>query len=110
MLAAQKDSESKELEAKLHQERMDSTFQRDMLQYLIQDQVDIQIDENLFKDREGNTTTHASYSDHTQYSKPLHTVVLLGGHLLYRIRQNGALLYYACYVYISLKSHIYNTN
>ena len=55
MLAAQKDAESKELEAKLHQERMDSTFQRDMLQYLIQDQVDIQIDESLFKDREGTT-------------------------------------------------------
>ena len=55
VLAAQKDAESKELEAKLHQERMDSTFQRDMLQYLIQDQVDIQIDESLFKDREGTT-------------------------------------------------------
>ena len=55
VLAAQKDAESKELEAKLHQERMDSTFQRDMLQYLIQDQVDIQIDESLFKDREGMT-------------------------------------------------------
>ena len=55
VLAAQKDAESKELEAKLHQERMDSTFQRDMLQYLIQDQADIQIDESLFKDREGTT-------------------------------------------------------
>ena len=55
VLAAQKDAESKELGAKLHQERMDSTFQRDMLQYLIQDQVDIQIDESLFKDREGTT-------------------------------------------------------
>ena len=55
VLAAQKDAESKELEAKLHQERMDSTFQRDMLQYLIQDQVDIQIDESLFQDREGTT-------------------------------------------------------
>ena len=37
----------KELEAKLHHERMDGTFQREMLQYLIQDKVDIEIDQSL---------------------------------------------------------------
>ena len=54
MFASQKDSENKELLAKLHQERMDSTFQRDMLQYLIQDKVDIEIDDSLIREREGN--------------------------------------------------------
>ena len=49
LLAAQKDSENKELLAKLHQERMDSTFQRDMLQYLIQDKVDIEIDDGFMR-------------------------------------------------------------
>lgn len=39
--------------AKLHQERMDSTFQRDMLQYLIQDKVDIEIDDSLLSHRDG---------------------------------------------------------
>ena len=62
LLAAQKDAESKELQAKLHQERMDSTFQRDMLQYLIQDSVDVQIDENLLQDREGTQAeSHPQY-------------------------------------------------
>ncbi len=52
-MAAQKESESKELEAKLHQERMDSTFQRDMLQYLIQDATGVEIDSSLLHDRDG---------------------------------------------------------
>ncbi len=55
-MAAQKESESKELEAKLHQERMDSTFQRDMLQYLIQDATGVEIDSSLLQDREGMTS------------------------------------------------------
>ena len=53
LLAAQKESENKELLAKLHQERMDGTFQRDMLQYLIQDKVDIEIDDSLLTHRDG---------------------------------------------------------
>ena len=55
MLAAQKESESKELVAKLHQERMDGTFQRDMLQYLIRDKVDIDIDDSLLMQHNGET-------------------------------------------------------
>ena len=54
-MVAQKEAESKELLAKLHQERMDSTFQRDMLQYLIQDKVDIEIDDSLLSHRNGET-------------------------------------------------------
>ena len=55
LMVAQKEAESKELLAKLHQERMDSTFQRDMLQYLIQDKVDIEIDDSLLSHRNGET-------------------------------------------------------
>ena len=50
--AAQKDSENKELIAKLHQERMDSTFQRDMLQFLIQDEVQLDVDD-IIQNRQG---------------------------------------------------------
>ena len=46
-MSAQKDAENKELTAKLHQERMDATFQRDMLQYLIADKVDIDFDDSI---------------------------------------------------------------
>ena len=54
LVAAQRETEGKELVAKLHQERMDSTFQRDMLHYLIQDKVDIDIDDSLITHREGS--------------------------------------------------------
>ena len=54
--AALKESESKELVAKLHQERMDGTFQRDMLQYLIRDKGDIDIDDSLLMQRDGEIT------------------------------------------------------
>jgi len=47
LLAAQKDDECRELVAKLHQEQMESIFQRDMLQYLIQDKVDVEIDNGI---------------------------------------------------------------
>jgi hypothetical protein len=55
MLAAQKEAENRELIAKLHQERMDSTFQRDMLQYLIQSDkgIAIDIEDNLLGNRDG---------------------------------------------------------
>ena len=55
-MAALKESESKELVAKLHQERMDGTFQRDMLQYLIRDKGDIDIDDSLLMQRDGEIT------------------------------------------------------
>ena len=55
VLAAQKEAESKELVAKLHQERMDGTFQRDMLQYLIRDKVDLDIDDSLLMQRDGES-------------------------------------------------------
>ena len=42
--ASQKETESKELSAKLHQENVNSTLQRDMLQYLIVHQTGIEID------------------------------------------------------------------
>ena len=47
LLAAQKDDDCRELVAKLHQEQMESIFQRDMLQYLIQDKVDVEIDNGV---------------------------------------------------------------
>ena len=52
LVSAQKDAENKELLAKLHQERMDTTFQRDMLQYLIADKVDIDFDEAVLTSRD----------------------------------------------------------
>ena len=44
---ALKSDECKEMEAKLHQEQMESIFQRDMLQYLIQDKVDVAVDHGI---------------------------------------------------------------
>jgi len=44
---ALKTDECKEMEAKLHQEQMESIFQRDMLQYLIYDKVDVAVDHGL---------------------------------------------------------------
>lgn len=53
LFAAQKEWESKELLARLHQEKIESTLQRDMLQYLIKDHVEIDIDDSLLRSREG---------------------------------------------------------
>jgi len=44
---ALKTDECREMEAKLHQEQMESIFQRDMLQYLIQDKVDVAVDHGV---------------------------------------------------------------
>jgi len=44
---ALKNDECKEMEAKLHQEQMESIFQRDMLQYLIQDKADVAVDHGV---------------------------------------------------------------
>jgi len=44
---ALKSDECKEMEAKLHQEQMESIFQRDMLQYLIHDKVDVAVDHGI---------------------------------------------------------------
>ena len=44
---ALKNDECKEMEAKLHQEQMESIFQRDMLQYLIQDKADVAVDHGI---------------------------------------------------------------
>jgi len=46
-MCALKTDECKEMEAKLHQEQMESIFQRDMLQYLIQDKVDVAVDHGV---------------------------------------------------------------
>jgi len=46
-MCALKSDECKEMEAKLHQEQMESIFQRDMLQYLIQDKVDVAVDHGI---------------------------------------------------------------
>jgi len=47
LMYALKSDECKEMEAKLHQEQMESIFQRDMLQYLIQDKVDVAVDHGV---------------------------------------------------------------
>jgi len=44
---ALKSDECKEMEAKLHQQQMESIFQRDMLQYLIHDKVDVAVDHGI---------------------------------------------------------------
>ena len=44
---ALKSDECKETEAKLHQEQMESIFQRDLLQYLIQDKADVAVDHGI---------------------------------------------------------------
>jgi len=44
---ALKTDDCKEMEAKLHQEQMESILQRDMLQYLIQDKVDVAVDHGI---------------------------------------------------------------
>lgn len=49
----EKDAENKDLSAKLHQYKMDSTYQRDVLQILIQDKENIDIDESLLSPRKG---------------------------------------------------------
>jgi len=46
-MCALKSDECKEMEAKLHQEQMESIFQRDMLQYLIQDKADVAVDHGV---------------------------------------------------------------
>lgn len=47
MLAAQREGEKKELAAKLHQESVNNTLARDMLQFLIVNQEGVDIDESL---------------------------------------------------------------
>ena len=58
MQVAAKEAESKELMAKLHHERMDTTFQRDILHYLIQDKVDVEIDDSIIGTHDGMTRPH----------------------------------------------------
>ena len=61
--ASQKETESKELNAKLHQENVNSTLQRDMLQYLIVNQTGIEIDgvdDSLIRDQIGTYSYSAT--------------------------------------------------
>ncbi|KAK6191402.1 hypothetical protein SNE40_003100 [Patella caerulea] len=44
MMSAQKDSEAKELHAKLHQTELNNTLQQDLLKHMIADHVDIEVD------------------------------------------------------------------
>ena len=58
MQASQKDAENKELRAKLHQENVNSTLQRDMLQFLIVNQTGLEIegvDDSLIRDQPGSS-------------------------------------------------------
>lgn len=73
MLAAQKEAENRELQAKLHQERMDSTFQRDMLQYLIQSNkgIAVEIDDNLLGTRDEDSDSEESSQGSTTLPSPV---------------------------------------
>lgn len=59
MALALKDSESKELLAKLHQTELNNTLQQDLLKHMMIDHVDIEVDNLMSNNDELDGETHS---------------------------------------------------